>query len=93
MQPDKTKPAFTKTPANDKDGKTIQAEAQSDTEPFNPETSASPPDLQKAVEDLKMKIAEAKRRNDLPVDSALGNPAWEQSAADGHLDRPDEDED
>jgi hypothetical protein len=49
--------------------------------------------LQKASEDLKTKIAEARRRNDLPVDSALGNPGWERRAADGHLDVPDEDDD
>jgi hypothetical protein len=41
----------------------------------------------------RRKIAEAKRRNDLPMDSALGNPGWERSAADGHLDAPDEDDD
>jgi hypothetical protein len=93
MQPDKTKPTFGKPPANDKDGKTIQAEAQSDTEPFNPETPGSPSDLKRAVEDLKTKIAEAKRRNDLPVDPALGHPGWERSAADGHLDKPDDDQD
>ena len=43
--------------------------------------------------DLKTKIADAKRRNDLPLDSALGNPAWERSAADGRHDLPDEDDD
>jgi len=46
-----------------------------------------PSDLWKASEDLKTKIAEAKRRNDMPLDSALGNPNWEKNAADGHLDR------
>jgi hypothetical protein len=49
--------------------------------------------LRKASEDLKAKIAEAKRRNDMPVDSALGNPGWERNAADGHLDVPDKDDD
>jgi hypothetical protein len=33
-----------------------------------------PADLRKASDDLKAKIAEAKRRNDMPLDSALGNP-------------------
>jgi hypothetical protein len=41
---------------------------------------------------LKAKIAEAKTRNDMPLDSALGNPNWEKDAADGHLDVPDDDE-
>jgi hypothetical protein len=47
-------------------------------------------DLQKASEDLKAKIAEAKKHIDMPLDQALGNPGWEQNAADGHLDRQDE---
>ena len=92
MQPDKSMPAVGTPPANDKDGKTVQARAQSDTEPFDA-GSGSPPDLRKASEDLKTKIAEAKRRNDMPLDSALGNPGWERNAADGHLDVPDEDDD
>ena len=50
-------------------------------------------ELRKASEDLKTRIAEAKRHNDLPVDSALGSPGWEQSVADGHLDQPEEDDD
>ena len=80
MQPDKRMPAISKPP---KDGKTVQAEAQSDTEPFDAD-SGSLPGLRKASEDLKTKIAEAKGRNDMPVDSALGNPDWERSVADGH---------
>jgi hypothetical protein len=52
-----------------------------------------PSDLWKASEDLKTKIAEAKRRNDMPLDSALGNPNWEKNAADGHLDVRDEEGD
>jgi hypothetical protein len=92
MQPDKNMPANNKRPANDRDGKTVQAQTQSDTEPFD-SGSGSPADLRQAAEDLKTKIAEAKRRNDMPVDSALGNPGWERRAADGHLDVPDEDDD
>jgi hypothetical protein len=49
--------------------------------------------LRKASEDLKAKIEDAKRRNDMPIDSALGNPHWEKNAADGHLDVPDKDDD
>ena len=86
MQPDKSMPAISKPPANDQDGKIIQARAQSDTEPFDA-------DLRKASADLKTKIAEAKRCNDMPVDSALGNPDWERAVADGRLDVPDEDDD
>jgi hypothetical protein len=92
MQPDKTTPAAARPPGKDKDGKTIQAEAQSDTEPFDT-GKASAFDLKKATDDLKAKIDEAKRHNSLPVDSALGNPAWERNAADGHLDMPDHEDD
>ncbi len=81
MQADKSKPA-------DTDRKHVQADAQSGADSLG-----APPDLQKASEDLKAKIAEAKRRNDLPVDSALGNPGWERSVADGHLDVPDKGDD
>ena len=77
---------------DDKDDKRAQAQVQSDIEPFDP-GSGSLPELRKASEDLKTKIAEAKRRNDIPLDSALGNPDWERSAADGHADIPDEDDD
>jgi hypothetical protein len=92
MQPGKNMHPNNKRPANDGDGKTVQAQTQSDTEPFD-SGSGSPADLRQAAEDLKTKIAEAKRRNDMPVDSALGNPGWERRAADGHLDVPDEDDD
>ena len=34
----------------------------------------SPADLRKAPQDLKARIEEAKRRNDMPLDAALGNP-------------------
>lgn len=47
--------------------------------------------LQKASDELKAKIAEAKARNDMPLDSSLGNPKWEKDAADGHLDVADDD--
>jgi hypothetical protein len=50
-------------------------------------------DLQEASKQLKAKIAEAKARNDAPLDPALGNPKWEKQAADGHLDVPDDDSD
>jgi len=57
------------------------------------EEEASMPELRWASEELKAKIAKAKARNDLPFDSTLGNPNWDKSAADGHLDLPDDDDD
>jgi len=92
MEKDDDNPAVKEPPDEEKDGKRIQAEAQSDTEPFD-SSKVSFPELRKASEDLKTRITEAKRHNDLPVDSALGNPSWEQSVADGRLDQPEEDDD
>jgi hypothetical protein len=91
MQEVKNKPVI-KAPANDDDEKHLQAEAQSDTEPFDAGTE-SVSKLRKASEELKAKIADVKRRNDMPVDSALGNPGWERSVADGRLDVPDDEDD
>jgi hypothetical protein len=49
-------------------------------------------ELRKAADDLKARIAEARVRNDMPLDANLGNPNWERRAADGHLDVPDDDD-
>ncbi|THD42206.1 MAG: hypothetical protein E7774_16280 [Bradyrhizobium sp.] len=49
--------------------------------------------MQDASAQLKSKIAEARKRNDMPLDSTLGNPRWDADAADGHLDLPDDDDD
>ena len=92
MEKDDDNPAVKEPPDEDKDGKRIQAEAQSDTEPFDA-SKASVRRIEEGLRDLKTKIVEAKRHNDLPVDSALGSPSWERSAADGHLDQPEEDDD
>jgi hypothetical protein len=57
------------------------------------EDEASMSELKRSSEELKVKIAEAKARNDMPFDSTLGNPNWDKNAADGHLDVPDDDDD
>ena len=41
---------------------------------------------------LKDKIEQERKRHDLPLDSNLGDPNWEESAADGHLDVPSNDD-
>lgn len=87
MQADQ-KPAVKEPPDDQK--RQIQAESPSDAQRLDSKTEA---ELQKVSEDLKARIEEAKRRNDMPIDSKLGNPAWEQSVADGHLDVPDEEDD
>ena|ERR1700759_2967825 len=50
-------------------------------------------ELRKVSADLKREIEEAKRANNMPLDSALGSPDFEKRAADGHLDRPEDDDD
>jgi hypothetical protein len=84
---------------DDKETRNTQAEAQSDTEPFDAPATAkigstlrgdeSSSDLKRELDDLKARIAEAKSRHGLPLDAALGLPDWEERAADGHLDLPD----
>ena len=49
-------------------------------------------DLEADLDSLKDRIEEAKHRNDMPLDSALGKPAWERKAADGSLDVPDDED-
>ena len=56
-------------------------------------TDPSVEDLEEASERLKQRILEEKRRHDLPLDSTLGDPNWDERAKDGHLDRPDDDDD
>ena len=57
------------------------------------ESDPSMSDLRSASEELKAKIAAAKARSDMPIDSTLGNPNWDKNAADGHLDVADDDDD
>jgi hypothetical protein len=99
----KRKPERQNPTDDDKEARNIQALAQSDTEPFDVPTTGkigstplgdineSSGDLKKELDDLKGRIADARRRHDIPLDSALGQPDWEERAADGHLDLPDHD--
>ena len=48
--------------------------------------------LKQELQEVKAKIEQEKRRHDLPLDSNLGDPEWEEKAADGRFDVP-EDED
>jgi hypothetical protein len=50
-------------------------------------------ELEAASRDLKERIIDEKRRNDMPIDSALGNPETEKQNADGRNDLPDRDDD
>jgi hypothetical protein len=41
---------------------------------------------------MKRKIDEAKKANNMPIDSQLGSPDFERRAADGSLDVKDDDD-
>ena len=90
MPNDDMKPAARKFRDDGKAGNPVEAEHGA--EALDP-LAESLSELRKASEDLKARIADARRHNDMPIDSALGNPDWEQNAADGRLDVPDEEDD
>jgi len=91
MPNDNDKPAVKERSDDWNETNPVQAEAQPDAERLDRITE-SLSELHKAWEDLKARIAEAKR-NEMPIDSMLGNPNFEQDAADGRLDVPDEEDD
>ena len=86
MSPEGDK-AAAKNPPLDK-GRRLTPDAEVDAP-----ASASIDELAHASHDLKKRIDEEKRRHDMPVDSKLGNPDWEERAADGRFDLPDKDDD
>jgi hypothetical protein len=59
---------------------------------LGPAPSASIDELTKTSEDLKRRIDEARKRSDMPIDAQLGSPDFEQRAADGRFDRPDDED-
>jgi hypothetical protein len=49
--------------------------------------------LEEESSDLKAKIKQERRAHNMPIDSQLGDPKWEEKAKDGRFDRAeDEDE-
>jgi hypothetical protein len=92
MPNDDQKPAVKERSDDGKEGNPVQPEAEPGAERLD-EFTASLPELRKASEDLKTRIADARRHNDMPIDSALGSPSWEEAAADGRFDVPDDEDD
>jgi hypothetical protein len=81
----------TTAPRDDEPGR--PPEVKVDSGAAGPESKADRlSEFKKASQDLKARIADAKRRNDMPVDSSLGSPRFERDAADGRFDAPDEDD-
>jgi hypothetical protein len=73
-----------------------QAEAHMDNQKPTDQTaedfSKSLDELKEKSKEVKAKIEQEKRRHDLPLDSKLGDPAWEEKALDEHLDIPEQDD-
>jgi hypothetical protein len=68
-------------------------QGQDGDKPAGEEFSKSLKQLEKESADLKAEIDRDRRAHDMPVDSKLGNPNWEEKAADGRFDRPKDDKD
>jgi hypothetical protein len=50
-------------------------------------------ELEEESSELKAKIEQERRSHNMPIDSQLGDPKWEEKAKDGRFDRvEDEDE-
>ncbi len=62
-----------------------------DIEKIARDENSSMADLRKAADALKEKIDKAKTHKDMPLNSGLRNPDWDQRAADGHLDNHSDD--
>jgi len=92
MPNDDQKPAVKEQSEDGKEGNPVQPEAGPAAERLDGLTESLSA-LRKASEDLKARIADARRHNDMPIDSALGSPSWEEAAADGRLDVPDDEDD
>jgi hypothetical protein len=67
-------------------------QGQDADKPAGEDFSKSLKRLEEESHELKSRIDRERRAHDMPVDSQLGNPEWEEKAADGRLDRPKDDE-
>jgi hypothetical protein len=63
-------------------------QGQEPDKPAGEEFSKSLKRLEEESEELKARIEQDRRAHDLPVDSKLGNPNWEEKARDGRFDAP-----
>ena len=92
MPYDDKQPAVKERSDDGKERNPAQREAEPAAERLDRLTE-SLTELRKSSEDLKARIADARRHNDMPIDSALGNPNWEEDAGDGRFDVPDDEDD
>ena len=60
--------------------------------PAGEDFSKSLKELEEELSELKARIDQERRVHDMPVDPQLGDPKWEEKAADGRFDLPKDDE-
>ena len=56
--------------------------------PAGEDFSKSLKQLEEKSSELKAKIEQERRAHDMPINSQLGDPKWEEKAKDGRFDRP-----
>jgi hypothetical protein len=59
------------------------------SKPAGKDFSESLRQLEEKSGDLKAKIEQERRAHDMPINSQLGDPSWEEKAKDGRFDVPD----
>ena len=57
--------------------------------PAGEEFSKSLKQLEEDSSELKARIEQERRALDMPINSKLGDPKWEEKAKDGRFDRPE----
>lgn len=67
-------------------------QGQDPDKPAGEDLSNTLKELEKESSELKSRIDRERRAHDMPVDSQLGDPKWEEKAADGRFDRPKDEE-
>ena len=60
--------------------------------PAGEEFSKSLKELEEESSELKAKIEQERRSHNMPIDSRLGDPKWEEKAKDGRFDRAEDEE-
>jgi hypothetical protein len=65
---------------------------QDPDKPAGEEFEKSLKQLEEESEELKAKIERERRAHDMPVDSNLGKPDWEEKAKDGRFDATEKDD-
>jgi hypothetical protein len=66
----------------------LHREAVVEKKPSEPSFEA----LKRQAQDLKERIEEQRRKNDMPINSSLGDPATDAANADGRHDLPPDDD-